>query len=743
MHLKILIVVAAMAALGAAYAQDESHCERSCGDVSIMFPFGSGEGCYYNSDFLVTCNQSSSGEQTLFLGLPKNDVVITNMSTDTSEMEIMMFVASDCYNISGPTYRRRASLKLAVTDRDFQISTKNKFIAIGCDTHAYFNGTRGNVSVGTGCISRCGSNKLVTNGSCSGVGCCEVAVPEGMNSFRMSLSSYNNHTNITDFNPCSYGFFVQEGKFSFSTTNLLNFQSRKVPMLLDWGIGNSTCDIAKKDVDKFLCRENSICDKTYKGRGYRCNCSEGYEGNPYVRCNNVDECQKEDHGCVHICNDEPGNYTCKCRKGYSGDGRKNGTGCTADQSMLIKISVGSSFAAIVLIVFVNWLYFGLKKRKLMILREKFFKQNGGILLQQRISGDGGSNDQAKVFTVEELKRATNNYHDSKIIGKGGYGTVYKGVLSDSRTVAIKKSKLADQTQTQIEQFINEVVILSQINHRNVVKLIGCCLETEVPLLVYEFIPNGTLSDHIHNKGKSSAITWDIRLRIATETAEALSYLHSAASVPVIHRDVKPTNILLDDSFVAKVADFGASRLVPMDQIELETMVQGTLGYLDPEYMQTNQLTDKSDVYSFGVVLVELMTGKKALSFDRPEEERNLAMHFLSSLKQGRLFQILDEQLQKNDDHNEIIKVSTLAARCLHVQGDERPTMKEVAMELEGILASLIQKHPWVQSTLNEDEAEYLLKGPTDDYECTEVATGSSSTFDSISKLTILPIASGR
>ena len=232
------------------------------------------------------------------------------------------------------------------------------------------------------------------------------------------------------------------------------------------------------------------------------------------------------------------------------------------------------------------------------------------------------------------------------------------------------------------------------------KLIGCCLETEVPLLVYEFIPNGTLSDHIHTESKSLAITWDIRLRIATETAGALSYLHSAASVPIIHRDVKPMNILLDDNLVAKVADFGASRLIPMDQTELATIVQGTLGYLDPEYLQKNQLTDKSDVYSFGVVLAELFTGRKALCYDRPEKDRNLAIYFLSSLKEGRLFQVLDEHLHLNEVPNEIIQVSRLAERCLCIRGDERPSMKEVAIELEGILASMIHKHPWVKITSN-------------------------------------------
>ncbi|KAI3730427.1 hypothetical protein L1987_61597 [Smallanthus sonchifolius] len=343
MHLKILLAVATIAALGTASAQDSPNCLRSCGDVPITFPFGSGAGCYHTSDFLITCNRSSSGEPDIpFFGHSTTNIVISNMSTSKSEMEIMMFVAKDCYDSSGPARKNEPTLWL----RNFRISTKNKFVAIGCDTYAYF--------------------------------------------------------------------------------------SRR--------------EDASDDIDE---------------------CARG-----------IHDCEDKAH-----CVDTQGNYTCKCPKGYSGDGTKAGTGCTADQSTVIQI-----------------------------------------------------------------------------------------------------------------------------------------------------------------------------------------------------------------------------------------------------------------------VVVELLSGKKALSFDRPEVERNLAMYFLYSLKEGRLFQVLDERLQLNDVPSEIIQFSRLAERCLRVKGDERPTMKEVASELQGILSSMIQKHPWVQSGLNEDEGEYLLKGSTNDYECSNVgnvSNPSSSTFDSMSKHSMLPIASGR
>ncbi|KAL7246087.1 hypothetical protein ACSBR2_001256 [Camellia fascicularis] len=300
---------------------------------------------------------------------------------------------------------------------------------------------------------------------------------------------------------------------------------------------------------------------------------------------------------------------------------------------------GISISVSLLLFGGSWLYWGHRQKNIINLREKFFQQNGGIMLQQQLSIREGSVQSAKIFTAEDLKKATNNYHESRILGQGGQETVYKGVIPDNTVVAIKKSKVAKQSQSQIEQFINEVIILSQVNHRNVVKLLGCCLETQVPLLVYEFITNGTLYDHIHTVGGTSSITWENRLRIATKTAAALSYLHSAASTPIIHRDVKSTNILLDNNYIAKVSDFGSSRLIPVDQTQLTTLVQGTLGYLDPKYFQTSQLTERSDVYSFGVVLVELLTGKKAISFDRPEADRNLAMYFISAMKEERLFEI--------------------------------------------------------------------------------------------------------
>eukprot|EP01018_Ginkgo_biloba_P012537 Gb_23523 [translate_table: standard] len=240
-------------------------------------------------------------------------------------------------------------------------------------------------------------------------------------------------------------------------------------------------------------------------------------------------------------------------------------------------------------------------------------------------------------------------------------------------------------QQDENQFINEVIILTQINHRSVVKLLGCCLETQSPLLVYEYVPNGTLSDHLHgNLHENSFLSWESRLRIGIETAEALAYLHSGVHTPVIHRDVKSSNILLDNTCTPKVADFGISRLLSIDQTHVTTNVQGTKGYLDPEYFRNLQLTGKSDVFSFGVVLVELLTGLKPLSFERVGDEFNLSSLFLSRMKRGRLAEILDPKIAILGDEENMKSmeyVGKLAKECLQSEGERRPSMKEVVEEL--------------------------------------------------------------
>ena len=363
----------------------------------------------------------------------------------------------------------------------------------------------------------------------------------------------------------------------------------------------------------------------------------------------------------------------------------------------------------------SWIYLGLRERKLNKRKEKFFEQNGGVLLQQLLSKYEGCAEVTKIFTANDLEKATDNYHESRILGQGGQGTVYKGILPDDKVVAIKKSKMMDRSQ--VEQFINEIHILSQINHRNVVKLLGCCLETKVPLLVYEFVTNGTLSSHIYDKNRRSSLPWETCLRIASETAGALSYLHSSASTPIIHRDVKSTNILLDDNFTAKVSDFGASRFVPLDQTQVATLVQGTFGYLDPEYLYSGQLTDKSDVYSFGILLLELITGKKVICPDRPEKERNLAALFHHAMEENRLLEVLDDRILNEENVQYFKEVAMLVKRCLKVKGQERPTMKEVAMELERVVKPKA-KHACVEDDWNLEKNEPLHnESLTTPYDC--------------------------
>lgn len=332
-----------------------------------------------------------------------------------------------------------------------------------------------------------------------------------------------------------------------------------------------------------------------------------------------------------------------------------------------------------------WLYKTKERRKEARLRAKYFE---GRLAEHKSSSAREVVDNTKLYTIKELNKATENFNGDRVIGHGGQGIVFKGMLTNGQVIAVKRSKTFEENQWM--QFINEVILLSQINHRNVVKLLGCCLETKSPLLVYEFIPNGTLFEHIHTccDNYGFALTWENRVRVACETAGAIAYLHSSSSVPIYHRDIKSTNILLDEKYQAKVSDFGISKAFSVDQTHMTTCVRGTFGYLDPEYFRSSQFSEKSDVYSFGVVLVELLTGQQPIreaSATLDEDNVSLVHFFLASMNESTLDSILDPVLVMEggvEVKEDVLVVANLAKRCLNSRGIERPTMKEVYVELE-------------------------------------------------------------
>ncbi|XP_051127466.1 LEAF RUST 10 DISEASE-RESISTANCE LOCUS RECEPTOR-LIKE PROTEIN KINASE-like 1.2 isoform X1 [Andrographis paniculata] len=290
----------------------------------------------------------------------------------------------------------------------------------------------------------------------------------------------------------------------------------------------------------------------------------------------------------------------------------------------------------------------------------------------------------QVFSYAELEQATDNFNSSRELGDGGFGVVYYGELPDGRTVAVKR--LYENNYRRLEQFMNEVEILTQLRHPNLVALYGCTSKrSRELLLVYEYIPNGTVSDHLHGSHtKSSRLSWPVRLSIAVETAEALGYLHRSK---IIHRDVKTNNILLDNNLHVKVADFGLSRLFPTGVTHVSTAPQGTPGYVDPEYYQCYHLTEKSDVYSFGVVLIELISSLMAVDTSRHRHDINLANMAVNKIQNHALQEMVDPSLGFKTNpivRRKITLVAELAFQCLQPDRDMRPSMDEVLDALKGI-----------------------------------------------------------
>ncbi|XP_065864976.1 putative leucine-rich repeat receptor-like protein kinase At2g19210 [Euphorbia lathyris] len=283
------------------------------------------------------------------------------------------------------------------------------------------------------------------------------------------------------------------------------------------------------------------------------------------------------------------------------------------------------------------------------------------------------------FSYAEILRITNNF--AKVLGKGGFGTVYHGKLNDGTEVAVKI--LSPSSAQGYKEFQTEVKLLLKVHHRNLTALVGYCNEGTKMGLIYEFMANGNLDDHLSDSN-SNVLSWEIRLQIAVDAAQGLEYLHNGCKPQIVHRDVKTTNILLNEKFQAKLADFGLSRMFPVEGgTHVSTIVAGTLGYLDPEYYVTNRLSEKSDVYSYGVVLLELITGRPVIS--KTGEKTHISEFVSEMLENGDIESILEPRLGGNVDVNSAWKVVELGMACVSTTAATRPTMNQLVTQLNECL----------------------------------------------------------
>ncbi|XP_030464288.1 probable serine/threonine-protein kinase PBL9 [Syzygium oleosum] len=323
-------------------------------------------------------------------------------------------------------------------------------------------------------------------------------------------------------------------------------------------------------------------------------------------------------------------------------------------------------------------------------------------LTPRSEGEILQSSNVKRFSYADLRMATRNFRPDSVLGEGGFGSVFKGWIDENSFAAAKAGtgmviavkRLNQESFQGHREWLAEVNYLGQLYHPHLVRLIGYCLEDEHRLLVYEFMPRGSLENHLFRRGSYfQPLSWNLRLKVAHGAAKGLAFLHSAQA-KVIYRDFKTSNILLDSNYNAKLSDFGLAKDGPTgDKSHVSTRVMGTHGYAAPEYLATGHLTSKSDVYSFGVVLLEMLSGRRAVDKNRPSGEHNLvewAKPYLSNKR--KVFRVLDNRLQGQYSMEEAHKTATVALRCLSMDAKFRPSMDEVVTELEQLQESKVSEN---------------------------------------------------
>ncbi|XP_047083361.1 wall-associated receptor kinase 2-like [Lolium rigidum] len=685
----LLVLATALLVVATAGADNptaKEGCQSSCGGVDIPYPFGIGANCF-RPGFEILCDNSSGVYQPLLPGATsrpdfgifgflegwfEDQVRVLSLNvTPRAEIRVETKVAYECFDILGNrTDDFPGGLNVSATStRDvYRISnSRNELYVLGCNTFIYTGSgepARNAKSYYGGCVAYCKDEAGPKDGACEGIGCCHIDLPPGLTDTSMELNQGWSHADL-DYSPCNFAFIVEKGRYSFKAADLKHMpMNQTMPLVLDWAIRDSTsCSAIKESACVSV---NSRCADSENGLGYVCHCSDGYEGNPYVQngCQDINECQSDPAACPKHseCTNIAGSHTCKCSKGYTREDDSNTLSCVAKSSkfpLAAKLTVGIVLGLSLVVIALLLVLVFFQKRQL----DKSFEKNGGKVLQN-VKG-------LTIFTKEGLKKITRN--NSDFLGNGAFGNVYKGTLPDDTIVAVKGSIVVNEESRK--DFTDEVEIQTNMIHKNILRLVGCCLEVEVPMLVYEFAANGSLQDILHQK-KNQELPLDLRLDIAIGAAEGLKYMHSSTAQAIRHGDVKPDNILLDENLTPKISDFGLSKLNIEGQFAKK--VVGCMGYVDPVFLKTGLLTQKSDVYSFGAVLLELITGKKNVY----GENQSLIIDFCKVYEKensGRA--MFDEEIATEEDMFVLEEISKLAIDCLCEDIEERPDMTEVAERL--------------------------------------------------------------
>ncbi|XP_059660786.1 G-type lectin S-receptor-like serine/threonine-protein kinase SD1-1 [Cornus florida] len=321
------------------------------------------------------------------------------------------------------------------------------------------------------------------------------------------------------------------------------------------------------------------------------------------------------------------------------------------------------------------------------------------------------NMELPIFNMITITEATNNFSDSSKIGEGGFGPVYKGQLATGQEIAVKR--LSENSKQGLQEFKNEVILIAKLQHRNLVRLLGCCIEGEERMLIYEYMPNGSLNSFIFggSNDASKSLVWKKRFDIIVGIARGLLYLHRDSRLRIIHRDLKASNVLLDNKLNPKISDFGIARAFAGDQLLAKTeRVIGTYGYMSPEYVIDGLFSMKSDVFSFGVLVLEIVSGKRNRQFHHPDHDHNLLGHAWNLLNEGKAFELIDPQMEDSFPMPELLRCIKVGLLCVQQRPEDRPMMSSVLLMFDSEDTMLPQpKHPGFYIDRNPCETQSRLE----------------------------------